>query len=53
MSRIELRMQSALAWWMSAPIDEKAAVALLVLPLVLVLVIVSAAPAHPLPAPMR
>ncbi|MGF6492802.1 hypothetical protein ABIE56_000959 [Luteibacter sp. 621] len=53
MSRLEQRLQGALAWWMAAPMDEKAAVALLVLPWVIALVIVSAAPAHPLPSPVR
>lgn len=53
MSRVEQFIQGRIAWWMSAPMDEKAAVALLVLPIVLVLIIVSAAPAHPLPSPVR
>ncbi|UPG89304.1 hypothetical protein L2Y96_18165 [Luteibacter aegosomaticola] len=53
MSRIERRIAGAITWWQSAPIDEKAAVALLVLPLVLVLIFASVAPAHPLPAPVR
>lgn len=47
-------MHRAIAWWMSAPMDEKAAVALLVLPWILAAAaIVFVAPAHPLPTPVR
>lgn len=44
LDRIEQYMQRALAWWMSAPMDEKAAVALLVLPLLLAIVCALAVP---------
>lgn len=53
MIRIEQRIHRAIAWWMSAPMDEKAAVALLVLPWILAAAIVFVAPAHPLPVPVR
>lgn len=46
LDRFEQRMQRALTWWMSAPMDDRAAVALLVLPWVLVAAIVLASPPH-------
>lgn len=49
MSRLEQRLQRALAWWMSAPMDEKAAVALAVLPMVLALLCAIFVPPSPHP----
>lgn len=49
--RVEQRMRSAIAWWCSAPCDERAALLLLLLPIVAVAVIGIAFPA-PAPRPL-
>ncbi|KAF1045643.1 hypothetical protein [Xylophilus sp.] len=47
--RVEQRIQSAIAWWCSAPFDERRAILFLVLPILAVAVIGIAYPALPAP----
>jgi hypothetical protein len=43
-SRLEQRLHRALAWWMSAPMDERAAVVLIVGPVALLFLVLACLP---------